>query len=51
MVCAGICTLVNNLVNTMLTTEAFLMAFLHEHGTFSPKIGALLKGWQPSEEL
>jgi hypothetical protein len=35
----------------MLTTEAVLRAYLREHGSFPPKIAALLKGWQPSEEL
>lgn len=35
----------------MLTTEAFLMAYLKEHGSFPPKIAAFLKGWQPPEQL
>ncbi len=35
----------------MLTTEAILTAYWKEHGTFPPKIAALLRGWQPPEEL
>ena len=35
----------------MLTTEAILTAYWKEHGAFPPKIAALLKGWQPPEEL
>jgi hypothetical protein len=35
----------------MLTTEAFLTGYLHEHGAFPPQIAALLKGWRPAEEL
>ena len=35
----------------MLTTEAFLRAYLKEHGAFPPKIAAFLNGWQPPEQL
>jgi hypothetical protein len=35
----------------MLTTEALLLAYLQEHGSFPPKIAAFLKGWQPHEQL
>jgi hypothetical protein len=35
----------------MLTTEAILMTYWKEHGAFAPKLAALLRGWQPSEEL
>jgi hypothetical protein len=35
----------------MLTTEALLTAYYREHGTFPPKITALLRGWQPPDEL
>lgn len=35
----------------MLTTEALLASYLHEHGAFPPQIAALLKGWRPAEEL
>ena len=35
----------------MLTTEALLMAYLTEHGSFPPKIAGFLKGWQPPEQL
>jgi len=35
----------------MLTTKAILTAYWKEHGAFPPKIAALLKGWQPPEEL
>jgi hypothetical protein len=31
----------------MLTTEAFLMAYLEEHGALPPRIVALLQGWAP----
>ena len=35
----------------MLTTEAFLMAYLKVHGSFPPRIAAFLKGWQPPQHL
>src|SRR5919202_4217665 len=35
----------------MLTTEAILSAYIHEHGTLPGTIGALLGAWQPSHEL
>lgn len=31
----------------MLTTEAFLQAYIHEHGALPPHIAALLEGWSP----
>ncbi len=31
----------------MLTTEAFLTAYVEEHGALPPRIAALLKGWAP----
>jgi hypothetical protein len=31
----------------MLTTEAFLTAYIQEHGALPPRIAALLKGWAP----
>jgi len=31
----------------MLTTEAFLNAYIQEHGQLPPRIAALLKDWTP----
>lgn len=33
----------------MLTTEAFLTAYIQEHGALPPRIAALLKGWTPTK--
>ncbi len=33
----------------MLTTEAYLTAYVKEHGALPPRIAALLKGWKPTE--
>jgi hypothetical protein len=33
----------------MLTTEAFLTAYVKEHGAVPPRIAALLKGWTPTK--
>jgi hypothetical protein len=33
----------------MLTTEAFLTAYIKEHGALPPRIAALLKGWSPTK--
>jgi hypothetical protein len=33
----------------MLTTEAFLTAYIEEHGALPPRIAALLKGWTPKQ--
>jgi hypothetical protein len=33
----------------MLTTEAFLTAYVEEHGALPPRIAALLKGWTPTK--
>jgi hypothetical protein len=33
----------------MLTTEAFLNAYIQEHGQLPPRIAALLKGWSQTE--
>jgi hypothetical protein len=33
----------------MLTTEAFLTAYIQEHGELPPRIAALLKGWTPTK--
>ncbi len=35
----------------MLTTEAFLTAYLREHGAFPPQNAALLKGRRPTEQF
>jgi hypothetical protein len=35
----------------MLTTEAVLAAYVREHGSFPPRIAALLRGWSPPNEL
>ena len=33
----------------MLTTEAFLKAYIQEHGELPPRIAALLKDWTPTK--
>jgi len=33
----------------MLTTEAFLAAYIKEHGALPPRIAALLQGWTPPD--
>jgi hypothetical protein len=35
----------------MLTTEAFLAAYIREHGALPPRIAALLRGWSPPQHL
>jgi hypothetical protein len=33
----------------MLTTEAFLTAYIEEQSALPPRIAALLKGWTPKQ--
>ena len=33
----------------MLTTQAFLAAYIKEHGALPPRIAALLQGWTPPD--
>lgn len=35
----------------LLTTNAFLQAYYHEHGPFPPGLAAFLHGWRPETEL